>query len=295
MPADRRGEWVKGRRGDGTFRFNNSQENIDAGIAGKEVRFKDGHIAVGGFPPEAYYGGSADAAAVEIDKVTGAAADNIAADARMREKLKNPNWQRPKGYEWNHAGPPGSRVMELVDEVHHRAISHKGPAAEFRALRRSVSRTVRAGGRAGRATGRVMGALSVYTTVRDALQTLGVLYPGFVSAGDAEYPFDAPDGSKFIVIPAEGEQGATREFFSGPRKGQSEPITKEEEDQYRAQGEREWGKLIPGSIIKSPRFIPGTRRSTLPIYGEERGVRRRIGWVDEKGIHYFKEPMPAEA
>jgi hypothetical protein len=116
LPADHRGTWISGSRGHGTFRYNNSPENQQAGIAGKEVRFANQHIAVGGFPTEAYFGGDASRASVRIDVVKGTKADNRAADVKMREKLGDPTWKRPKGFRWNHAGESGSKTMELVHE-----------------------------------------------------------------------------------------------------------------------------------------------------------------------------------
>jgi hypothetical protein len=141
--------------------------------------------------------------------------------------------------------------------------------------------------------GRAMAALTIYLTARDTLQTLGALQPGYVSAGDAEYEFKDADGSTFVVKPAGWLSSAKREFTSGPRKGESETITKAEEDNYRAQAEKKWGKYIPGSLTKSPRFIPGTDRKTLPVYSEGGGLE--VGWVDEEGVHYYREPRRASA
>ena len=93
------------------------------------MRFENQHIAVGGLPSEAYFGGSIETATVEIAIVTATRADNLAADVEMRKKLGNPEWQRPEGYLWNHAGSPGSKKMELVDAKYHAAIGHKGSAA----------------------------------------------------------------------------------------------------------------------------------------------------------------------
>jgi hypothetical protein len=298
LPADSRGTWIQGTKGNGTFRYNDSPENQSAGLAGKEVRYVDQHIAVGGFPSDAYYGGSAEAASVPIANVTGTKADAVAADAAMREKLGNPNWKRPSGYKWNHAGPPGSKVMELVHERYHRPVSHKGPAAEPRAARRISRQAPGQKGRGGAAdaTGRAMGALTVYLAGRDTLRTLGVLQPDFASTGDAEYYFKDSGGSVFIVKPAGWLSGAKREFIAGPRKGQTETITKAEEESYRAEAEKVWGKYIPGTLTRSPRFIPGTKRKTLPVYSDdEHGVRLETGWVDEDGVHYYDEPRPAPA
>ena len=96
LPADSRGAWVSGTEGNGVFRYNNSVQNQQAGLAGKEVRFEHGNIAIGGFPPESYYGGNANIAGVDIGEVTGFEADNLAADAQMRKKLRQPRLAKAK-------------------------------------------------------------------------------------------------------------------------------------------------------------------------------------------------------
>ncbi len=135
-PADSRGTWIRGTKGNGTFKFFDTPENRAAGLAEREFQFEGGFLKPGGFPSNFYYGGSAQAASVPIGTVTGTDAE--AADIAMRLKLRNPNWQRPPGYVWNHAGPPGSKVMELVDEQAHRGLAHKGSAAAVRAAERAA-------------------------------------------------------------------------------------------------------------------------------------------------------------
>ncbi len=298
LPADSRGTWIKGTKGNGVFRYNNSLENRRAGIPGKELRFKNQYIAVGGFPPEAYYRGSAKAAGVKIETVTATNADNLAADAKMREKLKNPAWRRPEGYKWNHAGQAGSKKMELVLEKYHKAVAHKGPAAEPRAIRREAKARggkpkgrVRRGGAGqgvkGRAaTGRAMGALTVYLAARDALRGAGVLRPGYTVVESSPYHFVAKDGSVFVVWPRRWLSSAKLEFIAGPRKGQTVRLTNLQVDRYRKLAEKIWGKLIPGGFLSDPRFIPGTKRKKLRYFSNERGV----GWIDEKGIHFYGKP-----
>jgi hypothetical protein len=132
LPADFRGTWTRGTKGNGTFTFNRSLLNVDSGIAGKSFRFQGNNIAVGGFPAEAYYGGSASSASVTIETITGTSADARAAEAAMRRDLGKPTWKTPRGYRWHHAGPPGSNVMELVKIRFHKALAHRGPGAEPR-------------------------------------------------------------------------------------------------------------------------------------------------------------------
>lgn len=284
LPANHRGIWISGTKGHGVFRYNNSPENRQAGLAGKEVRFENQHIAIGGFPAESYYGGSATSAGVEIDKVTGLKADGLAADEAMRKKLGEPNWQRPKGYRWNHAGEPGSNLMELVRESEHIGVAHKGSAAAPRAQARGAS--------ARAATGRAMGALTVYLAARDVLKASGVLQPDYEVAEHETYHFRAEDGSVFIVHPRGLFSSARREYVEGPRKGQTERITGEEVEQHRKQAEAEFGKYIPGSLFKEPRFIPGKQRKSLPLITYPYGVPHDAGWIDEKGVHHYAVPRP---
>ncbi|HEX4147172.1 MAG TPA: HNH endonuclease [Pirellulales bacterium] len=286
LPAARRGTWVSGTKGNGIFRYNDSAENRLDNLVGKEARYENDHIAVGGFPQETYHGGNADAVKVGIPTVTGFNADNLAADAAMREKLGDPDWKRPEGYVWNHAGGPESKTMELVDEGVHGAIAHKGPAAVPRAIRR-IART---GG--GAAPG-AMGALTAYMTARDALQAARVLKPDYDEYGHTTYHFIDKDGSDFIVVPGGWFSSPKREFVDGPRKGQSETITNDQVEAYRKQAEHDWGKLVPGSLLRDPRFIPGKKRKTLPLMIYEYGVPHEAGWIDEEGVHRYSQPRPA--
>jgi hypothetical protein len=283
LPADHRGTWIRGTKGDGVFQYNNSVENQKAGIAGKEIRYKNQHIAVGGFPAQSYYGGSAAKARVEIGTVTGSNADNIAADAAMRKKLRRPNWQRPKGFVWNHAGSPGSSTMELVKENLHKATAHKGAAAEVRAQLRSS--------RAQSSTSRALSVLTVYLMTRDALQYGGLLKPTYEVGERETYRFEAEDGSVFVVWPAGFFSSAQIEFVEGPRKGQKRTISNDDVEDYRKQAEKIWGKYIPGTWLSDPRFIPGTKRQTVPYIIWERGLPREIGFIDERGVHIHAIPV----
>jgi hypothetical protein len=281
LPADRRGTWVRGAKGDGVFRYNNSAENQAVGMAGREVRFENGYIGIGGFPSESYYQGSAEIATVHIKTVTATSADSSAADAMMREKLGNPNWERPNGYRWNHAGGPGSKTMELVDTTHIR-VAHKGSAATPRAEVRAAN--VRG------ATGRAMGALTVYLTSRDALRATGVLQPDYEVDERETYHFRAEDGSVFVVHPAGWFSQARKEYVAGPRKGHLETITDAQVDEHRKQAEAEFGKYISGSLFTEPRFIPGRQRKSLPLITYPFGIPHEAGWIDEKGVHRYPVP-----
>ena len=269
LPADFRGKWISGTKGNGVFQYNNGIVNREAGIAGAKVRFKNQYIAVGGFPREAYYQGDPLKAQARIKKVTGTTTDALAADAYMRKTLRNPRWSRPKGYRWNHAGQPGSKVMELVKKKYHGAIAHKGAAANARAtyrIRRSMrnGRTKAPRGRSKGSTGRVMAVLDVYMTARDALRAAGVLQPEFVVEEWAEYYFVAKDKSVFIIlIPWIGSSKMV--FVEGPRKDQEKAISEATVDRFRRIAEKKWGRYIPGTLTREPRFIPGTERKALPL------------------------------
>lgn len=281
LPAAHRGTWITGTPGHGTFRYNDAPENVGKELVGKEVRFENGNIAIGGLPAEAYYLGSSHDATVEIPEMNATQTDKLLADIEMRKRLGNPNWQRPSGYIWNHAGPPGSKKLELVHQATHEAISHKGPAAELRAQRRAAA--------AGNVTGRAMAGLTVYLSARDALQAGGILKPSYEIDEWEEYHFAVPDGSIFR-IERPWFKSPRRTYIEGPKKGQSESITQKEVDEYRKMGEAEFGKYIPGSLIKDPRFIPGRQRKRLPLIQYRRGLEYDAGWIDEKGVHRHSNP-----
>ena len=59
-----------------------------------------------------------------------------------------------------------------------------------------------------------------------------------------------------------------------------------------AQAEAEFGKYIPGSLLKEPRFIPGKQRKSLPLITNPYGVPHEAGWIDEKGVHHYAVPRP---
>lgn len=156
------------------------------------------------------------------------------------------------------------------------------PAAEPRALLRTAG--VRG------ATARAMGALTVYLTARDALQAAGILQPSYEVAERDTYHYIAEDGSVFVVWTAGLFSNAKREFVAGPRKGQTETITSGQVEGYRKQAEKEWGKYIPETLFSGPRFIPGTKRKSLPLTGYKDGIPYDAGWIDEKGSHHYQVP-----
>jgi hypothetical protein len=129
-----------------------------------------------------------------------------------------------------------------------------------------------------------MGALTVYLTARDAFQAAGLLQPDYQVAEGETYHYVSEDGSVFVVLSAGLFSSPKREFVAGPRKGQSEKITKEQVEAYRKLAESEWGKYIPGTLFSEPRFIPGKKRKHLPLMEYRHGVPYEAGWIDENGV-----------
>jgi hypothetical protein len=248
-------------------------------MVGLRVRYASGYIAPGGFPASWYYGGSAESAHVNITVVRGTQADFTAADVAMRTTLRNPNWTRPGGYTWNHSGAPDSTRMELVRRGSpvvgpgHRNVAHTGPAAGPRAAARAVA------------------VLNVYLTLREACQAAGVVQPDYTPI-DADYFFTDRDGSVFYIRLHDGiwdlwgAVGTPRRIFiTGPRAGQSDTLSPANLVQYRMEAQLRFGLYIPGSLLRPPRFIPGTERRTLPIIDSDGW---RIGYIDESGPHYYR-------
>jgi hypothetical protein len=162
-------------------------------------------------------------------------------------------------------------IQKVLDE----AAALRTPRATLRASAEGV-------------TARASAALTVYTTLRAALQEAGAAQPDEVVI-PADYYFVADDGSVF-VIQYRNLWGLARlvmdpwkQFVAGPRKGETQSITWAKADEYVKEAETIWGHLIPGKLFRQSRFIPGTNRSSLPLYNEN-GL---VGWVDEDGEHYY--------
>jgi len=95
LPADERGTWIAGKKGDGVFEYGDTPANRARNMEGKRIRYKNDYIAPGGFPAEDYWKGDPDLARVEIDEVVdGDTIDFGKADHAMREKLDDPGWKR---------------------------------------------------------------------------------------------------------------------------------------------------------------------------------------------------------
>ena len=63
-----------------------------------------------------------------------------------------------------------------------------------------------------------------------------------------------------------------------------------EVEAYRLEGERLYGRFIPGGILLpfGARFIGGTLRRELPVIRDGRVV----GWIDENGVHLYQLNHP---
>ena len=140
---------------------------------------------------------------------------------------------------------------------------------------------------AGKGVARAFAGLNVYLTLRDAAQAAGIAQPDYETI-EAPYYFTANDGSVYTVQEGGWFTDYKRNFVAGPRAGQSETISKDQYEGYAKEGEATWGKLIDGGLFSEPRFIPGTKRSSLPIMDEQ---GRNIGYIDEKGVHRYAPSM----
>lgn len=170
--------------------------------------------------------------------------------------------------------------MELVDTAAHRGVAHEGPAS---GPRRAARRC--AGIRGGVARG--VAVANVYMTIRDVCKEAGIAQPDYEVRGKPYY-FLADDGSVFIVEqycwPRSMFSSPRRRFLAGPREGQTQEITGAQVKAHRKEAEARWGRYIPGTLFREPRFIPGTERKTLPFY--ENGIPN--GYIDETGIHRYR-------
>src|SRR6185312_2311880 len=99
--------------------------------------------------------------------------------------------------------------------------------------------------------GKTIAVANVYLILPEALQAGGILNPDYEPV-DAPYFFLADDGSVFIVQEAGWFTNPKRVFIEGPRKGQSEVITKAEVQTYMGQADARWGRYIPGSLLRDP-------------------------------------------
>jgi hypothetical protein len=172
----------------------------------------------------------------------------------------------------------------MRDERFHDPAAHKESAAEIQEARGPGTMPER--------TGEGMAVLSVNLMYRDALQATGILQPDYEVLERAEYYFVTEDGSVFNVQPEGCFARAQRVFVEGPRNGQTETLTNAQVEEYQKQAEDQWGKYIPGTLLREPKFIPGARRKSLPLIKYEFGVPREAGWIDEKGVRRYKVLMP---
>jgi len=129
-----------------------------------------------------------------------------------------------------------------------------------------------------------MAALDVYMTLRDATQAAGVVQPDY-KVFDAPYYFTAYDNSVFIILKGGWFSSPEVKYVAGPRAGQTRESNQAYVEYCQKKADAVWGRLIPGSLFREPRFIPGTKRKKLPytnLLGNE-----ILGYVDEDGVHFY--------
>lgn len=281
-PGAARGKWIKGTRGNGTFEYTDTPLNRSRKLVGVKVKFVEGYIAEQAFPEKYYWKGNYQSATVDISdvgaRVNGDNSDFSAADRIMRER-HGADWKRPKGYTWNHAGKPGSTVLELVKTEVHEAVAHKGPAAGPRKAARDAKKC-KLGPKPGVA--RCIAGLNIYMTFRDAAMAAGAN-----SLQPLEHaPYYFTEGENIFIIKKPvltAIYSSYKEYIAGPKAGTKEYITNKKRLEYKKKAEAVWGKYIPGHLFRSPRFIPGTRRKSIPIIN---GCGEEEGYIDEDGPHY---------
>ena len=133
-------------------------------------------------------------------------------------------------------------------------------------------------------------AITVYMTLREALQASGNLKPDYVVEEEEKYFVRGPNVFKVTAQPFLAMSFARyrREYTAGPFAGRWEKITEAEFEAYQKEDEAEWGKVIEGSFFRDPKFIAGRSRKTIPFFETDSwGTRRLVGWLDDKGIHRF--------
>ena len=273
VPSAARGQWISGTAGNGVFEYADTPQNRTAGVAKAQIRFSDNHIAIGGFPDAWHYGGSRATSTVTIPEVLGSGADFDAADAEMRKLLKDPKWQKPSGYTWNHAGGENSRLMELVESepgYKHGAVAHRGSAAGPRAVLRSANGA--------------FGALTVYMTLRDLSEHTGEKYTE-VNNHVAVF-YDGMEDSAFVVTEGNWIYSPRAKYVSGSRSGEENVLSSAEFKRYKKMYHDAYGEYIPGIFGLSPRFVPGTERKTLPTIQFGSGFNIREGYIDREGVHW---------
>lgn len=96
--SGKNGEWVSGERGDGVWKPANG---------GPSITYKDG------FPNY----GPHSKGDVQIPMRGNTSSDFRDADAAMRDKLGDPNWQRPRDHTWHH-NEDGTTMQLIPKNVH---------------------------------------------------------------------------------------------------------------------------------------------------------------------------------
>ena len=148
LPDESRGKW-SGERGNSRFDFKDPRTPSVTYINGQpDFRTWTYQECVGQERVDAFVAIDLDSDLSRTDDAR-RKADYAAADKKMREKLKNPNWERPDGYTWHHqwVDGKGRGQMVLVKTSVHQAASHRGAFSMWTAVLKA--REAQAAGEAG--------------------------------------------------------------------------------------------------------------------------------------------------
>ena len=79
---------------------------------------------------------------------------------------------------------------------------------------------------------------------------------------------------------------------TGPYAGKKFRMSDAVAEEYKKQAEAKFGRYIPGSLLREPRFLPGTERDSLPLFeiDPRSGIESESGYIDEMGIHRYPQP-----
>jgi hypothetical protein len=299
-PSPSRGVYTRGSDGFIRFTFDEGRINKLLGLNGKTVIFgADGNIAVNGLPREWYYQGDPARFTVKVDFIDGSKGDFDRANAKMRQV--DPDWKQPLDYTWNHVGPKGSTELELVKTEFHERISHRGPAAPFRAIGNALGKALKAQGRAGAVflafdiimMGQNGGVLEIEEgpfifgdqvsgeyVVHSKVRTWSEFYNNrplhYALTGDGTYVprveyqllYLSPDRSSIIAV---------------------ESITYQEYLDHWDLYYRTQGRIVTLGGVPWY-FREGTERKRITIWRDGLFDRKSpVGWIDGDGVHYYDD------
>lgn len=132
-------------------------------------------------------------------------------------------------------------------------------------------------------------------TLNSLLPLLQIAETAFVQARDenAGIPIKAPfvyhdDGGDFTVSESYGyflaglikyNHTYAKTYKNGPRAGQIQSIDSDAFEKYKAEGKQRWGYISFWG-----NFVPGTERSSIPLFDE---YGKLVGYADKDGKHFY--------